>query len=117
MKEIEEMDLSAEVNHDNDEEPRVVDFPLNTRPARKRCVHKCSRPYRVRFAREAEMLTMFGAAQTVLEDWFAVDAPTLEQWASEHLEFRKALEAESLNVTLGDCGLLNWFKDYCLGNL
>jgi hypothetical protein len=63
------------------------------------------------------MLTLFGATQQVLMDWFAVEAQTLEQWAAEHPDFRKALEVQSVEMTVDDFGLCNWFKDYWLGHL
>ena len=91
--------------------------PMNSRPAPQYFVRKCSRPYQSAFARQAERLTIFGATRAVLEDWFAVDALTIERWALEHPEFRSALEVKPIGVTLEDCGLFNWLKDYWLGNL
>jgi hypothetical protein len=58
-----------------------------------------------------------GSTRAVIEDWFAVDALTIERWALEHPEFRSALEVKPIGVTLEDCGLFNWLKDYWLGNL
>jgi hypothetical protein len=43
----------------------------------------------------------------------------LDIWADEHEDFAKALQAEPI-TTLGiveDFGLVNWLKDYRLGNL
>ena len=92
-------------------------FPMNSRPAPQYFVRKCSRPYQSAFARQAEKLTIFGATRAALEDWFAIDALTIERWALEHPEFRSALEVKPIGVTLEDCGLFHWLKGYWLGNL
>jgi hypothetical protein len=95
----------------------MIDIPMNSRPAPQYFVRKCSRPYQPAFARQAERLTLFGATRAVLEDWFAVDAATIERWALEHPEFSNALKVKPIGVTREDCGLFFWLKDYWLGNL
>ena len=52
----------------------------------------------------------------MLEAWFAVDALTIERWSLEHPDFRSALEVKPIGVTLEDCGLFNWLKDYWVGD-
>jgi hypothetical protein len=114
------MNTIVEDNLDEGEESacgRVQDPPLNGRRPPGYFVRKGDRPYCSTFARQAEMLTLFGATSMVLEDHFGVDAQTLQRWALEHQNFGKALEVKSIDMTLGDYALVHWFKDYWLGNL
>ena len=105
-------------NHDEDEGADYgVLKPLNNRPAPEHFVRKGDRPYRLSFARQAKILTLFGAPRSQLEDLFGVDTHTLQRWALEHSEFKAALEVEPVDMSLEDMPCVTWFKDYWLGNL
>jgi hypothetical protein len=115
------MSTEIKIAKDEDEELRQLVSPQMRGPlsqmpgaAYKRHVWKCDRPYQQGFAREAEILIRAGASRKVLEDWLGVDKATLQRWADDHPEFRDALVAESLDLTLSDASLIHWFKDYCL---
>jgi hypothetical protein len=82
-------------------------------------VRKSSHPYEPRFARWTEKLRFIGVTRAELEDFFAVDARTMEAWAKEHREFARALDRQPtvLGINSEDIGLFNWLKDYRRGDL
>ena len=75
--------------------------------------------YRPRCARDAVKLRLLGATAEELAKWFGVHEFFLEQWASEHADFEKVLQVEPITTLriVEDFGLINWLKDYRLGNL
>jgi hypothetical protein len=82
-------------------------------------VQKSSRPYQPKFARWTEKFRLIGAQLSELEDFFAVDARTLDDWTREQPEFARALKTQptALGVSSEDIGLFSWLKDHRRGDL
>jgi hypothetical protein len=82
-------------------------------------VQKSSRPYEPKFARRTHKFRLIGATRVELEDFFAVDALTMEAWAREHPEFAQALDTQptALSILSEDIGLFSWLKDHRNGDL
>src|SRR5262245_31435042 len=95
-------------NHDEDE---GADYGV-LEPLNNHFVRKGDR--RLSFARQAKMLTLFGAPRSQLEDFFSVETHTLQRWPVEHSEFKAALEVEPVDMSLEDFAICHWFKDYWL---
>ena len=76
-------------------------------------------PYLPRYAQEAEKLRLQGATREELRRFFGVHEFFLDKWANEHEDFAKALQVEPITTLriIEDFGLINWLKDYRLGNL
>ena len=78
-----------------------------------------SQKYQPRNAVDAEKLRLLGATHEELRKWFGVHEFFLDKWASEHDDFAEALQVEPTTTLriVEDFGLINWLKDYRLGNL
>ena len=74
--------------------------------------------YRPRCAKDAEKLRALGATREEIRRWFGVHEVFLDIWAKQHDEFAKALRVKPLILSIiDDFGMMNWLKDYRLGNL
>ncbi len=75
--------------------------------------------YRPRCSSDAEKLRLLGATREEIRRWFGVHEVFLDIWAEQHDEFAKAQQVEPMMTLriIDDFVMMNWLKDYRLGNL